>query len=373
MADYNYKIFNKDFDDYFISKDSLVERGMFNSFFAIRGLTMFGSRSNFVSDEPFYFAKQASINLEQDLDNNISVVTTDGKLFCWGTNNTGNIGDNSTITRSSPVQIGSENTWRWVSTGIGCTVAIKNDGTLWTWGLNTWGQLGVNDVVDRSSPVQVGTDNAWRQIHFTGVGGSGSISSGNIWSIKNDGTLWAWGRNNTGGLGLNDTINRSSPTQVGSSTNWKQVCHKSALKNDGTLWEWETTSSPVQIGSNTNWKQLNKNNFSNFSAIKNDGTLWTWGGNDRGQLGTNNTNSTTSPVQVGTDTNWKQTSSGQGYATAIKTDGTVWTWGENDYDRLAIPEYPSVTYRSSPTQVLTGRYWTSIEAGKRTTVIIGKK
>lgn len=321
MADYNYKIFNKDFDDYFISKDSLVERGMFNSFFSIVGLSMFGSRSGSIFNQELFNVKQASINLGEDLDNNISVVTTDGKLFCWGTNDTGNIGDNSIITRSSPVQIGSENNWRWVSNGVGCTAAIKNDGTLWTWGLNTWGQLGVNDVINRSSPVQVGSDDTWRQIYFTGTYASGSIGPGSIWGIKNNGTLWAWGYNDYGGLGLNDNITRSSPTQVGSDTNWKQVSLQIAIKNDGTLWNWTETSSPIQVGS---------------------------------------------------DTNWKQVSSGQEYCIAIKTDGTAWGWGKEDNDQLGISPGAGDAYRSSPVQILTGRYWTSVQAGKRTTILIGR-
>src|SRR3989338_9110551 len=78
--------------------------------------------------------------------------------------------------------------------------------TLWAWGSNSYGQLGLGDTTSRSSPVQVGTLTTWTS--FAG-GGSHSLAG------KTDGTLWAWGSNNSGRLGLGDIANRSSPVQVG--------------------------------------------------------------------------------------------------------------------------------------------------------------
>ena len=92
-------------------------------------------------------------------------------------------------------------------------------------------------------------------------------------------------------------------------------------------------SSPIQVGTLTNWKQVAGGDY-HTAAIKTDGTLWTWGYNLYGQLG-NNTSSTTvfysSPIQVGSLTNWKQVAGGQYHTAAITTDGTLWTWGYNAY------------------------------------------
>ena len=101
--------------------------------------------------------------------------------------------------------------------GKGCnsfhTLEIKN-GTLWAWGVNYYGELGVGDLTNRKNPVQVGTDNKWV------ITSSGQIHS---LGLKSDGTLWAWGDNEFGQLGLGDTINRNIPTQIGTDNKWISI------------------------------------------------------------------------------------------------------------------------------------------------------
>lgn len=145
-------------------------------------------------------------------------------LYAWGYNFDGELGLGDRVHRSSPVQVGSLTNWRLVACGEYHTLAIKTDGTLWSWGHNgnvsLVGGLGLGDQVHRSSPVQVGSLTNWKLV--TG-GAYFSVA------IKTDGTLWAWGGNvlfssvGAGFLGLGDTINRNSPVQVGSLTNWKLV------------------------------------------------------------------------------------------------------------------------------------------------------
>ncbi len=105
--------------------------------------------------------------------------------------------------------------WKQV-TGRYSTAAIKTDGTLWTWGYNNFGQLGDNTTTYRSIPVTTfagGTN--WKQVSH------GIIHSA---AIKTDGTLWTWGYNGYGQLGINDTTSRSTPvTTFAGGTNWKQV------------------------------------------------------------------------------------------------------------------------------------------------------
>ena len=89
-------------------------------------------------------------------------VKTDGTLWSWGNNEYGNLGDNSTIRRSSPTQIPGT-TWKQVAGGEYSISAVKTDGTLWSWGYNVNGALGLNEVhpANYSSPVQVGSENDW--------------------------------------------------------------------------------------------------------------------------------------------------------------------------------------------------------------------
>jgi len=135
-------------------------------------------------------------------------------LWLWGQNNYGQLGDNTKVYRSSPIQLGALSTWSKIAASVEHTMAIKTDGTLWTWGRNHHGQLGDNTITARNSPVQVGALTTWSLI----AGGRyHSIA------IKTDGTLWSFGYNGTGPLGDNTTIKRSSPIQVGAQTTWSQI------------------------------------------------------------------------------------------------------------------------------------------------------
>jgi alpha-tubulin suppressor-like RCC1 family protein len=245
-------------------------------------------------------------------------IKSDDTLWSWGYNVGGNLGDGTTVDRSSPVQVLGVGAWKQISNSIG----IKTDGTLWIWG----NMGGSSDP--RSSPIQLYAGTVWNKVS-SNDGGAGRILSA---GIKADGTLWVWGRNDHGQFGNDATLSegayRSSPVQtISGGTNWIDVSvsanHIVALKNDGSLWSWgrnnrgqigdgTTTnrSSPVQtVNFGNNWKKiatwdvtngssLNEGFCSGTAALKSDGSLWVWGLNDRGQLGDGTTISRSTPVQV---------------------------------------------------------------------------
>jgi alpha-tubulin suppressor-like RCC1 family protein len=311
----------------------------------------------------------------------LMAIKTDGTLWACGINQYGQLGDNTTAYKSSPVQTVAFGTnWKQAATGGGYQkAAIKTDGTLWTWGYNGYGQLGDNTIAHKSSPVQTiafGTN--WKQV---------SAGYVNTAAINTNGTLWNWGRNNYGQLGDNTIVRKSSPVQtVAFGTNWKQISagyvNTAAIKNDGTLWTWGRNnygqlgdntivdkSSPVQtVVFGTNWKQV----FSGreyTAAIKTDGTLWCWGKNINGQLGDSTIVSKSSPVQtIAFGTNWKQASCGYAHIAAIKTDGTLWTWGFNTHGQLGDN---STTKRSSPVQTTAyGNNWKQVACGYYNTAAV---
>ena len=303
-------------------------------------------------------------------------IKTDGSLWVWGANAGGQLGLGDITGRSSPVQVGLLTNWAQAASCDTHTAAIKTDGTLWVWGLNTYGALGQGDLVNRSSPVQVGALTNWKQV---------SCGSYYTVAVKTDGTLWVWGYGNYlptavpgGGNGF------SSPVQIGSLTNWKSVSvnweHGVAIKNDASLWTWGynqtgqigngtagggVRSSPTQIASDKRWRIAVAGNGSSY-AIALDGTLWSWGHNLIGQLGLGDTVHRSSPVQVGSLTNWKQIAANQYYNVgygiigAIKTDGTLWTWGANDTGQLGQGDQ---VHRSSPTQLGSLTNWKQVAPG----------
>jgi len=308
-------------------------------------------------------------------------IKTDGTLWTWGYNYYGDLGTNNRTYHSSPVQtIAGGTNWSKVAVSENSKLAIKTDGTLWAWGRDEQGQLGDNASNPKSSPVQTiagGTN-------WTEVSAGGYTSA----AIKTDGTLWTWGANFDGKLGDNTVINKSSPVQTAAGgTTWSKIAvggsnTMAAIKTDGTLWMWggnyygqlgDNTridkSSPVQtVAGGTSWRTVAAG-VAHTVAIKSNGTLWTWGTNYNGEIGDNSASHRSSPVQtVAGGSNWANVASA-GYQTtaALKTDGTLWTWGRNNFGQLGDS---TTTNRSSPVQTTAaGTTWLTVSIYKSVAAI----
>ena len=310
-------------------------------------------------------------------------VKQDGTLWSWGYNSQGQ-GGNSTSGpgRSSPTQVGSDDTWRSRGGNDYSTFATKTDGTLWSWGWNGYGQLGQGlqgTPGNISSPEQVGSGTDWS----TTVAGA----EGAMVAIKTDGTLWVTGRNHQGQLAQNSIISRSSPVQIPGTT-WRSISGGNtfmlATKTNGTLWAWGQNqngmlaqnnvvsySSPVQIPG-TSWASAVECGKWTSLATRTDGTLWAIGFNGAGQSGQNSTAvaNYSSPVQIpGTTWGTNQTSlrSGNYFNLAIKTDNTLWGWGEGGDGKLGLN---TAIHRSSPTQIPGN--WISISTANNSAAAILK-
>jgi len=262
--------------------------------------------------------------------------------------------------------------------GTAYTFSIKDpDNTLWTLGDNRYGVLGINDIASRSSPVQI-PGITWA----TGATAYGGVNGERGFAVRTDGTLWAWGTNQAGSFGTNQSyIQRSSPVQVPGTT-WSDISmgiqFNIAVKTDGTLWAWggggngvlgqnsqTQYSSPIQIPGTTwaNGRRKIATTNTSGAAIKTDGTLWVWGSNDSGALGQNvaESNHRSSPVQV-PGTTWKSIKGGYAYMVATKTDGTMYAWGNNSYGNLGQNTTGTPGHRSSPCQI-PGTTWAEPESG----------
>lgn len=136
---------------------------------------------------------------------------TDGSLWAWGDNTYGQIGNNTTINQTTPVMIGTG--YVAIAAAATHTLALRADGSLWAWGSNSYGQLGINDntVVNKLTPTRVG-------LGIYSLIGAGHSSSYASYAAKADGSVYVWGRNLYGQLGLGDTTNRSSPTVLSGFT-----------------------------------------------------------------------------------------------------------------------------------------------------------
>ena len=238
---------------------------------------------------------------------------TDGTLWSWGSNVTyGMLGHSNLTEYSSPNQVGSNTNWSGDKTKLSAAnhvLAIKTDGTLWGWGRNNAGQLGTQNTTNYSSPRQVPGTN-WSSV---------SCGYWNSLATKTDGTLWSWGANAATSLGHSQPTDTyySSPKQI-PGTNWKITegginCRRnsmSALKTDGTLWSWGSNSygelglnnrtqksSPEQVPGTT-WDKFTQGGRHESMALKTDGTLWSWGENNYGEVGDITRVRRSSPTQI---------------------------------------------------------------------------
>ena len=212
------------------------------------------------------------------------------------------------------------------SMGNAHTLAIKIDGTLWAWGANGAGQLGLGDTDSRITPVQVGPDK-WKQV---------ACGSGHTIAVKEDGSLWGWGNNSKGQLGLGDTQFRYEPVRL-----------------DTTFLSW----THVACGDSYSY------------AMREDGKLWRTGDNSACQLGNLQSTEVLKPYpQV---YNWKQVACGSQHTLAIREDGTLWGWGYGTQGQLALEERSHGSYQKFEVMVTSGR-WKQVSCGGNHTLALAE-
>jgi len=299
-----------------------------------------------------------------------SGLKTDGTIWSFGNNGSGQLGDNSTVASNSQlVQEATKSTnWCQSSAGRLHSLAVNTAGSLFAWGEGSCGKLGNNCTGNFSSPVrEISSSTNWCQAN---AGGFHSLA------LKTDGSLWAWGFNACGQLGNCSTLARSSPVRESTSiTNWLQVSagynFSSAITSTGCLYTWgdntcsqlgNGTGSPCSIPRRewfcgTSWCQVSAG-FRTTGAVTTGGQLWMWGDNSSGQTAQNcGSGITNTPArEISSSTNWCRVEVGRSSVVALKTDNTLWGWGNQ-----VLGSGNSVA-RSSPVQSF-GSTWCTICAG----------
>jgi alpha-tubulin suppressor-like RCC1 family protein len=224
-----------------------------------------------------------------------------------------------------------------VSAGAYHTIGLLDDGTLWAWGSNLSGQLGIDDTSgdDMLSPVQVGSDAHW-------VG----VSSGREFSvaIKDDGTLWAWGDNAYGQLG--------KPTPA---------------DNLDPLIFVDYQYAPDKVNDDTDWVAISCG-AGHVLALKSTGALYAWGWNMGGQLGLGDTDNRSEPTPVDITSNWCVIGTGGSHSLAINADGELYAWGLDDEGQLGL-EMPAPN-QPSPMLVDATMNWITVAAGLKHTIAL---
>ncbi len=227
-------------------------------------------------------------------DHHTCALTTNDRLFCWGANGNGQVGDGTTSSRHTQTEIPvpPSASWKAVSAGDHHTCARASDASLFCWGSNSDGQVGDGTTTQRTSPVKVGVGHTWAAVS------AGSIHTCARRDTTN--TLFCWGDNTRGEVGDGTTIDRHGPTQ-------------------------EKGLGPWTLG---------VAGYHHTCGLKSDGTLYCWGCNGYGEIGTGRGANAHVPTQVGTDTNWIDVSPGYLMSCGIKGAGELWCWGINYWGQL---------------------------------------
>ncbi|WP_051250606.1 fibronectin type III domain-containing protein [Paenibacillus harenae] len=281
----------------------------------------------------------------------------DRTVWAWGSNWNGELGDGTTNVRLTPIQVKDLEEVVAVAAGWGHSLALKEDGTVWAWGRNDVAQLGDGTTNNRLTPVQV-----------QGLSSVVAISAGlnhNL-ALKSDGTVWAWGLNFSGQLGDGTRLNyRSVPVQVQGLDSVTAIAangsHSLAVKADGTVWAWgsnvsgelgigyseENRLTPVQVQDLSSVIAVTAGLDHNL-AIKSDGTVWAWGEIYFRQLEDGTDTISYTPVQVQGLSSVVAIASGSNHSLAVKSDDTFWVWGDNWAGQLGDG---TRTARYTPVQV----------------------
>ena len=313
---------------------------------------------------------------------------SDGTLWSW------NIDIGGSLQPSEPIQETGFRNITAISTCMGNTLALDSAGKVWSW--DAFGNVPKGTTTKTpltpTTPTPAPTGDSLPPVQVSGLGKVTAISAGLRYSLalQTDGRVWAWGSrsdsNKWGQLGNGTTTNNSVPAQVSNLSGVIAIAagsyHALALKSDGTVWAWGdnesgelgngTTDSsyvPVQVSGLKDVVAIAAGEAHSL-ALKKDGTVWSWGNNESGQAGNGTQNSkdspaVTTPIKVsnlsnivavsegglpggGPELNGGMIKYGTGYCLALKSDGTVWTWGSYEWNSY---EPWAEAHNSTPVQV----------------------
>jgi alpha-tubulin suppressor-like RCC1 family protein len=324
-------------------------------------------------------------------------VQPDGTLWCWGANDSGQLGNGTAKPSGSPSQVGVDVDWQQAAAGNDFTCGLRLDGSLWCWGDLTgqkafspaladpgpWGRLVVSGerrcVISAGNQLwcadrldqdlrQVGVDADWVTV---GIGGQFYCG------LRAPGSLWCWGQGSHGSLADGDGSEHSvaAPQRAGVRADYTDIsCGTSfccAVTQTGELFCWgngyltgtlgnpmppTSVAVPTQVGTGTDWRAVAAGPAV-ACGVHVDGTLACWG---VGLVGDGTTASRETPSVVAPGSHWQSVALGGGHACGLRVDGTVWCWGDNDGGQLGNG---SVGAKTAPVPIGEETSWQSVAIG----------
>lgn len=265
-----------------------------------------------------------------------------GKAQCWGNNESGQLGDNSTDGQDTPVPVVGDFSFSQISAGDFYTCGVTSGGEALCWGDNDGGQLGDGTTSMRTAPVRVSGGHTFKLIR---------TGRSHACGLTRSGAVVCWGRNESGQLGDGSRSSRTSPVRVNLPGSAAQLAaggsHTCALLTDGTAFCWGNNASgqlgdstttlraePVRVASTLRFVSIGSGR-DHTCAVTPDNDAYCWGKNSSGQAGIGvSTEAVIVPQKVETSAQLKTIAAGFLHTCALSVGGTAYCWGRNNYGQL---------------------------------------
>jgi alpha-tubulin suppressor-like RCC1 family protein/tRNA A-37 threonylcarbamoyl transferase component Bud32 len=294
------------------------------------------------------------------------LIAADGRAFCWGGNDEGQLGTGGSSRLSTPAAVGAELRFSAVAPGLSHSCAIARGGALWCWGENDRGQLGDRTLSSRASPVRSATGHAFRSI---------AAGAAHTCGVDTDGAAWCWGSDVHGQLGDGGMLDRSSPVPVTGGqrfvsldVGWNFTC---GLTESGRAMCWGDNSAgqlgdgttsdrrqPASVQGNIEFRAITAGS-AHTCGVTGTGEAYCWGRNASGELGDGSTAPRSTPVRVRSDKQFVAIAAGAVHTCAVAVDGEAWCWGRNTYGQLGDG---GTSDSGQPVRVTGGHTFTSVRA-----------
>jgi serine/threonine protein kinase/alpha-tubulin suppressor-like RCC1 family protein len=294
------------------------------------------------------------------------LIGAEGRAFCWGGNDQGQLGVSGGNRMSTPSAVGAELRFTAIAPGLAHSCAIARGGALWCWGENDHGQLGDRTQTARGTPVRSAAGHAFRSI---------AAGAAHTCGVDTNGAAWCWGADAHGQLGDGGSTDRSWPVRVAGTqqfvsldVGWNFTC---GLTVGGKAFCWGDNSAG-QLGDGTTSDRRQPSavqgsiQFQAITAgsahacgITPTGDAYCWGRNASGELGDGSTSPRSTPVMVRSEERFVSIAAGAVHTCAVASDGEAWCWGRNTYGQLGNG---GTSDSGQPVRVAGGHTFTSVRA-----------
>ena len=293
------------------------------------------------------------------------LVASDGRLFCWGGNDQGQLGTSGSRS-STPSAVGAELRFAAIAPGLGHSCALARGGGAWCWGENDHGQLGDRTQAARGSPVRAAAGHTFRSI---------AAGAAHTCGVDTRGAAWCWGSDAHGQLGDGGAADRATPVSVAGGlrfrsldVGWNFTC---GTTESGRAYCWGDNSAG-QLGDGTTADRRQPSAVQGsiqFQAVTAGsahacgvtpaGEAYCWGRNASGELGDGSTSPRSTPVRVRSSERFVAVAAGAVHTCAVTSDGEGWCWGRNTYGQLGNG---GTSDSVEPVRVAGGHTFTSVRA-----------